>query len=111
MSATLAALAVCGPVALFAFICWALLIRGQCSATLNVAMSLAPLAIILLAFVPGSIYWVALVMIGIAVAINLEPGEAPEVAIACAGLSAPRRDNRALTISAVTPLHHSFTRC
>ena len=86
VSATLAALAVCGPVALFVFICWALLIRGQCSANLNIAMSLAPLAIILLAFVPGSMYWVALVMVGIAVAINLEPVEAPEVAIVRAGV-------------------------
>ncbi len=75
------ALAMCVPITIFVFVSWILLMRGQCSSHVNRAMAIAPILILGAAFLPGALQLAGLVMLGLVVAISLEPGaqrEKPE---------------------------------
>ena len=79
-----AALATCVPVAVFVFMSWLLLARGQCRRSSAVAMVVVAAGTLLAALLPYSLQIVALLMVGLILVLNQEP-PVPDDAIVAHG--------------------------
>lgn len=72
LAAAKAALTTCVPVALFVLMTWLLLVRGQASSRVNVAMVGVSIGAVIAAFLPYSLQIVALLMVVLVVVLGLE---------------------------------------
>jgi low temperature requirement protein LtrA len=79
LDAARAALTTCVPVAVFVFMSWLLLIRGQCSPRASIAMLIVAVGSVAAAFVPYSLQIVAVLMVALIVVLNQEPAADPEI--------------------------------
>ena len=73
LDAAQAAMTTCLPVAVFVLVGWLLLVRGQASARINVAMPLVAAGAVVAAFLPYSLQVVAVLMVALVVMLCLEP--------------------------------------